>query len=203
MSTTIENALLDVRKAYRLLADYQQRLVELLALIRDELGAVDYYQDYRHKTPRDFARLERSDDAGWRFLPMSEVSVLWRRDAGQEDPIHFHKKGDLLIDVFVHSDTGNGRYGNNQAPVEESDSELWIYFFLCVSPKEESYNWCHKVWKMTEYPELNKAEICQNNPGYHMYGEILKLRDLTSELAVKEAIRALRKRASARLDHII
>jgi hypothetical protein len=203
MSTTIENALLDVRKAYRLLADYQQRLIELLALIREELGAVHYYQEYRYKTPRDFARLERSDDAGWRFLPMSDISVLWMRDSAQEDSIHFHKKGDLLIDVFVRSDTGNGQHGNDQTPVEESSSELWIYFFLCMHPQEESHNWYHKVWMQTHYPKLNEAETCEDNTGYQMYGEALKLSDLTNEMAVKEAIKALRERASARLDYPI
>lgn len=203
MSATVENALLDVRKAYRLLADYQQRLIELLALIREELGAVDYYRHFRNATPRSFARLERSNDAGWRFLPMSDVSVLWTRDSGQEDPIHFHKKGDLLIDVFIRSDTGNGQHGNDQVPVEESSSELWIYFFLCMHPQEESHNWYHKVWMQTHYPKLNEAETCEDNIGYQMYGEVLKLSDLTNEMAVKEAIKALRERASARLDYPI
>ncbi|MDV6343973.1 hypothetical protein [Nitrosomonas sp. Is37] len=203
MNPTLENALLDVRKAYRLLADYQQRLIELLALIREELGASSYYQCYRNSPPRGFERLERSNDAGWRFLSMSDVSVLWIRDGGQEDPIHFHKTGDLLIDVVIRSDTGNGRHENNYALVEESSSELWIYFFLCKTPQNKSHNWYQKVWDRTRYPQLNKAEVCENNPGYYMYGESLQLSDLSNESAVKQAIKTLRERASANLEYKI
>ena len=39
MASDIKDALLDVRKAYRLLADYQQRVLELLSFIREKLGA--------------------------------------------------------------------------------------------------------------------------------------------------------------------
>lgn len=204
MSTTIENALLDVRKAYRFLADYQQRLIELLALIREELEAVNYYQCYRNRTLRNFDRMERYNDAGWCFLPMSDVSVLWRRDSGQkEDPNNFHSTGDLLIDVTVRSDTGNGQHENSSLSVEKSSIELCIYFFLCITPREESNNWFSKVWEKTDYPQLNKVEVCENNPGYFMYGEALQLSDLTDESTVKQAIKALRERASANLGHII
>ncbi|MGZ5027773.1 MAG: hypothetical protein ACXWE9_09910 [Methylobacter sp.] len=203
MSTSLENALLDVRKAYRLLADYQARLIDLLAIIQDELGAVNYYPCYRHTPPRSFDRLERCNDAGWRFLPMSDMSILWRRDAGQDDPIHYHKEGDLLIDVLVRSDTGNGQYKNELIKVEESSSELSIYFFLCVKPEEESHNWYHRVWNKTEYPELNKVVVCENNPGYLMYGESLKLANLTNELAIKETIEVLRKNVSTNLGYKI
>lgn len=203
MSVSLDKALLDVRKAYRLLADYQQRVIELLALIREELGAVNYYQEFRNKPPRSFDRLERSDDAGWRFLPMSDVSVLWRRDAGQEDPIHIHQAGDLLIDVWVRSDTGNGMDDEPELSAEASTSQLRIYFFLCVEPSEESSNWYHKVWGQTNYPALGEAMACDENPGYRAYGEALQLSDLADETAVREVVKALRERASAKLGHVI
>lgn len=204
MSTTIENALLDVRKSYRFLVDYQQRLIELLALIREELEAVNYYQCYRNRTLRNFDRMERNNDAGWCFLPMCDVSVLWRRDSGQkEDSNNFHSTGDLLIDVIVRSDTGNGQHENSHLPVEKSSSELRIYFFLCITPREESHNWFSKVWEKTDYPQLNKVEVCEDNPGYFMYGEALQLSELTDESTVKQAIKALRERASTNLGHTI
>lgn len=201
--TTIDNALLDVRKAYRLLADYQQRVLELLGFIREELGATHYHQHYRNKMPRSLDRLERSDDGGQRLLPFNDVSFLWLRDHGQEDPAHFHRKGDLLIDVWVRSDTGNGADEESEQAAEDSSSELRIYFFQCVEPKEESHNWYYQVWSNTDYPPLGEVAVCDDNPGYRAYGEALSLADLVDEASVRAAIAALRQRASEKLDQAI
>ena len=76
MSTQIDKALLDVRKAYRLLADYQQRVLELLSFIREELGASYYYQHFRNKLPRSLDQLERREDGGEKLLPA--YSTRWR-----------------------------------------------------------------------------------------------------------------------------
>ncbi len=199
MSVPIDNALQDVRKAYRLLADYQQRVLELLGFIREELGARYYYQHFRKKPPRSLDRLERSNDGGKRLLPFNDVSLLWLRDGGQEDPIHFHQNGDLLIDAWVRSDTGNGEGFEADAAAENSSSELRIYFFLCVEPNEESHNWYYAVWSKTKYPPLGQMTVCDNNPGYRAYGEALNLADLTDEASVRNAIAALRERATTAL----
>jgi hypothetical protein len=203
MSTNIDDALLDVRKAYRLLADYQQRILELLAFIREDLGATYYYQKFRKKPTRGLDRLERSDDGGERLLPFNDVSLLWVRNDGQEDPIHFHRKGDILIDVWVRSDTGNGEDNEERHLPELSRSELRIYFFQCVEPKEDSHNWYGQVWEKTDYPPLGKVTLCDNNPGYQAYGEAINLADLTDEKSVREATTGLRRRASEKLGQII
>lgn len=203
MSEVIENALLDVRKAYRLLADYQQRVLELLAFIREELGASFYYQHFRNRPPRSLSGLENSPEGGKRLLPFNDISVLWLRNAGQEDPVHLHQKGDLLIDVWVRSDTGNGEDNEPRKNPEISRSELRIYFFLCVEPKEEACNWYYRVWDMTAYPPLNEVIVCDDNPGYLAYGEALNLASLTDETSTRDAISALRERASKKLGQAI
>lgn len=203
MTSSITNALIDVRKAYRLLADYQQRVVELLSVVREELGARHYHHHCRNQTPRDLARLERSNDGGKRLLPFNDISVLWLRDGGQEDPVHHHQKGDLLIDVWVRSDTGNGESGEPKLAPEQSDSELRIYFFLCIDPSKESCNWYYKIWSCTDYPELGKVSTCDGNPGYRAYGEVLKLSDLSDAASVRHAITGLRERASVMFEQLV
>lgn len=184
--TTIDEALLDVRKAYRLLADYQQRVLELLDFIRKELGAVHYYHEYRNRVPRYLEGLGRGDNDGQRFLLFYDISFFWLRNQDQDDPVHFHRKGDLLIDVFVRSDTGNGAEKESKKAAEESDSELRIYFFLCVKPKEEGLNW-HHLWWNTDYPPFGKMVEC-DIPGYYAYGEALPLADLVNEESARSAI---------------
>ena len=199
MPNDIKNALFDVRKAYRLLADYQQRVLELLSFVREKLGANNYYYCYRNGLPRNFERLERSEASGERFLPFNDLSVLWIRDHGQNDSIHFHQSGDLLIDVWVRSDSGNGNSAEQEMPPDLSESQLRIYFFLCVTPKEESYNWYQQVWSKTPYPPFGEVKTCEGNPGYLTYGEALNLADLADEASVCDAIIKLRQRASLKL----
>ena len=199
MANDIKDALLDVRKAYRLLADYQQRVLELLSFIREKLGANNYYYCYRNSAPRSFERLERNEASGQRFLLFNDLSVLWIRDHGQNDSIHFHQVGDLLIDIWVRSDSGNGNSDEPKMAPELCESELRIYFFLCVNPKDESYNWYDKVWAKTRYPSFGDAITCDENPGYLAYGEVLNLSELVDEPSVCDAISNLRQRASAKL----
>lgn len=188
-----------MRKAYRLLADYQQRVLELLSFIREKLGANNYYYCYRNSAPRSFERLERSETSGQRFLPFNDLSVLWIRDHGQNDSIHLHQPGDLLIDVWVRSDSGNGNSDEQKMAPELSESQLRIYFFLCLTPREESYNWYRQIWSTTEYPPFGEAKTCEGNPGYLAYGEAINLGELVDESSVCDAISKLRQRASVKL----
>ncbi|MDH1528002.1 hypothetical protein [Pseudomonas mosselii] len=202
-ATSIDSALLDVRKAYRLLADYQQRILELLGFIREELGADYYYQVPRNRVPRSLEGLEVSNSAGQRFLPFNDISVLWLRNAGQEDPVHCHEKGDLLFDVWVRSDTGNGADDEEASIVEHSRSELRIYIFQCVEPHKGPYNWFSQVWQQTRYPAMGELLECDDNPGYRAYAEALDLSVCTDEDAIRTAFNELRKRASEKLDQQI
>ena len=185
--TAIEDALLDVRNAYRLLADYQQRVLELLDFIRKELGAVHYYHHYHTPVPRNLEGLGLNDNDGQRFLLFNDLSFFWLRPHEQEnpdpDPVHFHRKGDLLIDVY----TGDGAEKESKKAAEESDSVLQIYFFLCVEPKGESHNWKYDVWWNTDYPPFGKMVEC-DIPGYYAYGEALPLADLVNEESARSAI---------------
>ncbi|KAB2970790.1 hypothetical protein [Zoogloea sp.] len=203
MTTPLDAALLDVRKAYRLLADYQQRILELLAFIRTELGAVHYHQHFRNKPPRSLNGLELDNSGGARLLPFNDVSALWLRYNGQDDPANQHQKGDLLIDVWVCSDSGNGVDKKPVLGAEDSRSELRIYFFLCSEDVQENANWYYQVWNGTGYPPFGSVASCDSSPGYRVYGEAIALTDLSDEATTREAIAQLRARASVQLGQTI
>ena len=146
--------------------------------------------------------MNRNEKGGQWLLPFSDISLLWLRNSGQDDPVHMHRKGDMLIDVWVRSDNGNGEYGEPKLQPEDSGSELRIYFMQCEMPKEESFNWYYQVWSKTDYPPLGQVAQC-DVPGYRAYGEALSLGCLTDEAAVRDSITALRQRVSAKLNQII
>lgn len=204
MSTSLDAALVDVRKAYRLLADYQQRIIELLGFIRNELGAVPYHQYWRNKPPQGFQpALEQNAEAGRRFLPLLDVSVLWISHAGQHDDyVHHHCNGDTLIDVQICSDRGLAeKRGDVPKPVESSESSLAITLFYCDEPAPAPFNWYAKVWQgiPEAYPEHGEVATSDYVPGYRMYREFIPLTALGDAQSTRERIAAFRRRAYEKL----
>ena len=66
----------DVRKAYRLLADYQQKICELLTFIKDEIGAEHYsYYMHNHIDPRYLYNkfYTGNENIGRGFLPIAFI----------------------------------------------------------------------------------------------------------------------------------
>ena len=201
MTTSLEDTLVDVRRAYRLIADYQQRLIELLAFIRSELGATPYHQYFRKKSPKKFAGLETSVDAGIRFLPLLDVSVLSLRNDGQEAAYDNHRPGDLLIAIDFISDSGTSEYYKHMSikTAEESSSELSIQFIVCDEPVSAPFNWYYKVWGKFGIDILNEAYSREEIPGYRGYRENISLSKFADEQSIRDEIAALRQRASKKL----
>lgn len=203
MVADLQESLIDVRKAYRLLADYQSRILDALAIIKSELGAISYTYHDRNKFPRKMDRLELIVEAGKSFLPFNDISMLWLKSNDNDDPIHVHRFGDMLIDVIVRSDTGNGEFDEPTKSPEESQSELRIYFILCKRSTRSKSDWYWSVWNKTDYPPLNKVMPCDGSDDYYMYGEALSLDQFPDKESVQSAIKALRERASEKLKHSI
>ena len=68
----------DVRKAYRLLADYQQRIIELITFIKKELD-IEHFSYYfpNYYTLRYIDKIYNGEsEIGLRFLPMMDFRLL-------------------------------------------------------------------------------------------------------------------------------
>ncbi|WP_022964709.1 hypothetical protein [Halopseudomonas pelagia] len=201
MTGTLYDALLDVRKAYRLLADYQQRMFELLAYIRDQLGADAYHHQYAYPLPKSLDGLEVRDNSGWRYLPFYDLSAIWLRPAGQQKaPWDHHQAGDLMYGAWVRSDTGFDIYSGqfNSMPVEQARSELVLSVVVCDEPAAAPYNWYAKVWQGMDYPEdgeINSTDL----PGYRCFSKTIPLERLEDESAIKAVLEEWRCLAGQKL----
>ena len=141
MDNTLEAALLDVRRAYRLIEDFQQRLLSAMDFMREELNLEYYYQSSRESVPRSINGLGGHQNAGRRFLPLNDLSVFWLKHSGQAEPHQNPREGDFMIDVWLRSDNGNGSGGYPVTPVEKSESELFIHVICCKTPNAGRQNW--------------------------------------------------------------
>lgn len=198
MDQQLSAALLDVRRAYRLLADYQRRQFELLAYIRDRLGATTYYQDYAHRRPGDLHGLENTEDSGLRYLPFFDLSAIWLKHSDQERYWDSQRPGDQMFGAWVRSDTGFDKYHGrftSESP-EHTDSELVLSVVVCDQPGPEPYNWYSKVWLGIPYSDNGTVGQSPNVPGYRVYTRSIKLAVLGDQASVDSAIEQWRIGAS-------
>ncbi|WGE69326.1 hypothetical protein NYR78_10775 [Actinobacillus equuli subsp. haemolyticus] len=190
----------DVRKAYRLLADYQQRIIELLDFIKNELKA-EHYSHYQPNsvTSQSIHKIYNEPDIGRKFLPMLNMKLLWHKTAnvpaGEWWGDHI-QQNDLVFDFVIVSDESNGK---TLSP-EESKSELHIYVYKCVKYTRKN-NWYNDVWEKYKYPDFGEVKTLSNNKDieYLVYGDKLDLSDLYNEEAVRKELSEFRKRASEKL----
>lgn len=201
MTGTLQDALLDVRKAYRLLGDYQQRMFELLGHIRERLGAAVYHHEYVYPLPQGLDRLEKRDNSGWRYLPFYDLSAIWLKSNGQEAPWDNHLPGDLMFGAWIRSDTGFDKYSGqfSSEPVEQTHSELVLSVVVCDKPADQPCNWYYKIWHSVGYPEdgeVNAADL----PGYRCFAKAIPLERLANKVAIAAALDEWCVLASQQLD---
>ena len=198
MNHDLNAALLDVRRAYRLLADYQKRQFDLLSYIRDKLDAVPYYQDYVFPRQGDLRGLENQANAGLRFLPFLDISAIWLRHQNQDNFWDEHLPGDLMFGAWVRSDTGFDKYQGiyTEKSAEASQSVLVLCVVICDEPNDHPGNWFNKVWNPLPYPKDGEVGTSESVPGYRVYSNSIDLAELADQLSVDSAIVKWRKDAA-------
>lgn len=201
MTGNMEHALLDVRRAYRLLADYQQRMFELLSYIRERLDAAPYHHSYANSLPQGLAGLEKRENSGLRYLPFYDLSAIWLKHQNQEAPWNTHLAGDLMFGAWVRSDTGFDKHSGkfDGQPAEQTQSALVLSVVICDTPNTPPCNWYSNIWCQMTYPEdgeVNHEDVM----GYRCYSQAISLEHLSDKTAVENAIDAWCAAASAKLD---
>lgn len=206
MNGELGTALLEVRKAYRLLEGYQRRMFELLAYLREQLNATPYYHEYILPRPGALGSLENDANCGMRYLPMFDLSAFWLRHQGQAEFWERHRQGDLLFAVWIQSDDGyDSDTFSYVQDAEKSASKLVISVVLCEQPSSHPQNWFHNVWhSFPSYSSLvDQVASSPAVPGYRAFTAAINLLDLHTQDAVEASLAQWRANASAALGHPI
>jgi hypothetical protein len=179
----------DVRKAYNLIASYQQRIVELLDFIKNELRAEHYW----HNLPNSYSSqsikyIYTDSNVGLNFLPMLDMQLLWYKNKAtsyNDDWQSFVQPNDLVFDVVVKS--------------KETDdsSALYFYVYKCVKYTRKK-DWFNDVWwkKPYDYPDIGEEITYKDESGdieYRIYGYKMDLSELFNGESTREAIDEFKK----------
>ncbi|GKX59026.1 hypothetical protein [Leminorella grimontii] len=198
MGHELEEALLDVRKAYRLIEDFQRRLITALEFMRNELKLEYYYQHSRNKVPRGISGIAGNKDSGRRFLPLNDMSVFWYKHSGQDAPHDYPNNGDFMVEVYLSCDSGNGHHDNHLSTPEESHSLLHICVIACKADNVGRQNWFN-LWEYTDYPNVNEVKELEDYPGFSICCEEIDMINLKNKETLMLCLDGFRQRMSEKL----
>ena len=160
----LENTMLDVRKAYRLLHLYQQSVFELV----QEIAKAFNYKFYRWVPKFEVATNEKIAPFSWKglgMLPMYDISFLFL------DPSYDRKKprqGEWLLDISVQSDDGykvdHYRWILNQVEFEhiKEDSNTLIGLYAIQFKGNMNFHEWYDIWNNKKYP-MDGNEILEGD----------------------------------------
>ncbi len=188
-SDELKKALLDVRKAFRLLFLYQRRVLDLAMTFANEMSLRPYCVGYGFNRP---ATANPFDKWVWDMLPMYRVSFLFLSPlTDQNHP----KRGEWLLDIHLVSDSGypegiSWKKGEPNpvtfSPAENCVSLLGIYAFK--SDRDERRNWHDDVWHPAiNYPSRYPSDwnvVTNDKNGVSIYGAQFDLSKLTNKEAM-------------------
>ena len=150
-----DRTLADVRRSYRIVAAYQQRVFHLLHQIREAFPSLSFFYwepgNFEHPPRRDtdITDLSKRDSPAWCGLPYENFRVFLRSSDKKKDaPL---EQGEWFIDCWFVADTKLWESVWEEGPhidgpdlsklhsVKKTDSEVWMYVYRMTERKENDF----------------------------------------------------------------
>jgi uncharacterized protein YjiS (DUF1127 family) len=188
-SVALAEALVDVRRAYRLLHAYHRRLCDLLQAT-DELLSERGLQ-FAEWCPLNVAMLHkkkpffRPEHWAWDLTPAYQVGCIWQGvKNGGAYQVRIEAVADTVYSTSRDGEPDPGRF----KPAESSTSELWVGLWKAQAAE---HNWA-EAWKQVERtgdPFDGKEHTANVDDVAHTYRYfMIDLTELVDERAVKERL---------------
>ncbi len=146
---TLSLALLDVRRAYRLIHAYQRRVCDILAALdttaaHNQLAFHGWYATEFDEPVRKGKRFFGTGQWTWPMLPMYDVTCSWRSDSTQRKRPR--------LDVRVRADNGFATSGEEPVPADFEPAQACasILSIRMMRSKGPGVNWDHVDSRLDE-----------------------------------------------------
>jgi hypothetical protein len=198
----LEDALTDVRKAYRLLWAYQRRIYDMVELAAGEFDDMNFYwwTTLHADRPVQSGTNPMNGRWAWDMLPMARVSYLF---LSSDTDRNRTMPGQWMLEVHVDSDGGfeENEEGTEPDPetfasAAESASSMTLYAWYCTA--ESGRNWLNGVYRVIDWPE--DGEVMESaEPPFRVFGKTMAIAELSTRADVTNFVHAFQEEASAAL----
>jgi hypothetical protein len=186
-------ALVEARKAYRILYAYQRRVLDLCSEIADLLQ-LEFFSSwsYPNGTPR-YRKNPTQYDA-WSFLPLVDMSVFFS-SSGEGS---YSSKGDWMLEFRVISDSAYKdaweASGSKVAPLDTFSSadktESYMLTYGWLRTKSGTGDWTRDIHSNADWPEPGKI-LKRDDLGVTAYCQRLEFTDLLDRASVRKHVEKL------------
>jgi len=199
VESELKTALVDVRKAYRLLYYYTTRLIDLAQVISGHFDVDYYFYQVRPQSPAGWSRLLGGPMtlSSWAWLLSYDFSILYLpKGADPNQP----KAGQWMLELRFLTDTAYDSLNEPDAAPdglqkpEESCSVLDINAFVCT--KDCTFNWHGDLYSRSPWPDDEKV-VTSDDGLVKVLGVRSDLADLGREEAIRNFVAKFRRRLSA------
>jgi hypothetical protein len=193
----LTHALVEVRKAYRILYAYHIRVLDACSQVVNSLQCngrpLQYFYAWCYSlgdgNPPRFLKENPLSLDPWLFLPLKDYSLFFS-NTGDDS---FSRKGYWLLDVRVVSDSA---YSDEwwTAPAggflstEQSETYLMIYVFKRI--RNEKGKWLNDVHGKVDWPDPGEL-LSFDEIGVDAYGTRLEFADLSDGHSTKKTLEKL------------
>lgn len=201
----LTNALVEVRKAYRILYAYQKRVLDTCSRIVDSLEcegeqlqpsyAWCYPESPRIGGTKDLLSFEALD-----LLPLKHAS-LFVTNTGDHS---FSRKGNWLFEIRIVSDSDYSDLPEKEpangftfAPPESTDTYLMIYLWKRIT--KGTGDWGNDVLGKVDWPKAGKL-ITHHKVGAQVYGIRLEFADVDDEPSTEKTLREVAAKLTKQLN---
>lgn len=186
-------ALVDVRKAYRLLYQYQAAVFDLALQFSEKLGCkFCRWEPYWAASKKTKALIDCSP---WELLPSYDFSVLYLSKSAHQN---WPKKGHWLMELRFKSDSGYKEDGYAEPKPaqfitpEESQSMLEVYGFVCQRNFQVGKKWYKNIYQATVWPANRECSV-QLDSRVKVVGLHFDLATMAEEQNVEAGVAEFRK----------
>jgi len=160
----IAGALLDVRKAYRLLYFFQKRVLSLVDQLSQKLGRRFYYWLPSGDNGAIMAATNPFDRSDWKMLPLLDAELLFTPDGDSAA----RQKGQWMLDVLVRADDGCPSEEDVSEPSpadfrDAADCRSTIYLCAYIALKDMERNWYYEVYSNINQPREDELPEIHND----------------------------------------
>lgn len=201
LDPTLATALVDVRRAYRLLWSYQRRVLDSIALIAGQFES----RTFATWQPMDFYRpatpsVNPGDHWAADLLPMMGADFFYLpqgRDRSLALP------GQWMLAINITSDSGYTIDDPEPDPgsfqsAEDCESVLLLY--IVKSMADRPVRWVEDLWDPMEWPETYPASVPLQPSGLRAFGMQYDLAALGTSEDIRAAVIDFKAQAAADLD---
>jgi hypothetical protein len=205
----LRKALVEVRKAYRILWHYQDHVLNMLRTIVAQFKDVHFNASFFRPEGGGVSNPLALQYDAWDMLPMFEMDILYfNYQKNPPNPFDFPQYGDYLLDLHLTCDTGHCSWSERdprrfEAP-EDCESRLAFYIFVNKRNRVPATSWRDKIWWPTARgatPYLEPGQVLQHRQvsDVSIYGDEFDLIKLCDKNAIIDCVHQFKQKVKDNL----